>query len=56
MQCTAHKEVITKLEGPGAVNQAILAALDEYLFSSVQDLFKRIYFAHHDLATDNQLY
>jgi hypothetical protein len=42
-QYTADKEVIIKLEGLDAINQAILAALDEYLFSSVQDLSKRIY-------------
>jgi hypothetical protein len=42
-RCAVDEEMAPKLEGPDVIDRAILAALDEYLFSSVQDLFKRIY-------------
>jgi hypothetical protein len=41
MRCTAHREVNPKLENSYVIDQAILAALDEHLFSPVRDLAKK---------------
>jgi hypothetical protein len=40
-RCIGDKEVTSKLEDPDFIDQAILAAFDEHLFLSVQDLAKR---------------
>jgi hypothetical protein len=37
-QCTVDEEMTTKLYGPDAANQIIMAALDKYQILSVQDL------------------
>jgi hypothetical protein len=42
-RCTADKKMTLKLEGLDVIDQVILAALDEYIFLSVQDLVKKMY-------------